>query len=198
MMALSAVRIALTTGSAALPFFVVHFLGQDEGDVSIYVAALLAAVLIAVPLWKFASVRWDKPPVYQASLLLTAAAFGSVFFLDSANTSGAIAAVFVIGLGTASHWILPWSMLPDTIDGAADRLPVGLPFGVYGTAEKLARTMALVAVPAVLGMTGYDAGAEIAGDTSVLAIRVLAGPIPALFLLAAAVTLRRFGLTRST
>lgn len=198
MTALSAVRIALTTGSAALPFFVVRYLGQDEAEVGIYIAALLAAVVIAVPLWRHASVRWDKPQAYQASLLFTAAAFASVFFVDSSNTSGAIAAVFAIGLGTAAHWVLPWSMLPDAIDRATDQLPVGLPFGVYGTAEKVARTLALIAVPAVLGIAGYDAADDIAGASATLAIRVLAGPLPAAFLVAAAVTLRGFGLTRNT
>lgn len=195
MVALGAVRIGLTMASATLIFFVINHLGKSAESASLFIGVLLAAVIVTIPAWRWAATRWDKAPAYRAGLAIAAVGFGTVFLAGPEDTTVVLFAVAVIGVGSAAHWILPWAMIPDTVDAGHPELEVGVSFGVYGVMEKLTRSLALVAVSAILGLTSYEAGTD-PGPGAVLAIRLMAGPIPAAFLLVGVCVLGRYPITR--
>ncbi len=196
MVSLGLSRIGLTIASASLVFFVVHHLGQEETSASLYIGVLLMTVLVSIPLWRWLASRWDKAPAYQMGLGVAAVGLGSVFLVPQGGTRATIVAVAVVGVGSAAHWVIPWSMIPDATDQQSDS-EIGATFGLYGVVEKITRSFALVAVAWSLAAVGYDA-AEPLDDAALLLVRLLASVVPAAFLGMSALTLTQYPIRRQT
>jgi len=90
------------------------------------------------------------------------------------------------GMGVATMYMVPFSMLPDVVD--LDELETGLRReGLYFSAvvflQKLGIAVALFASGSFLGLTGFAADAESQPLAVLWAIRLLIGPLPAILLL---------------
>ena len=194
--ALALVRVAFTATSAVLPFFVVHHLGESEESVGSLIGVLLASVVIGIPVWRRVAARSNKHRSYAVGLGITAIGLGLVMAVPEGGLGAAAGIIAVIGFGNAAHWLLPWSMIPDAVDFSGDTDSLGLYFGVYGVAEKVTRSLALVAVSGALGLFGYVAGSD-PGATARIGIRLMVGPIPGLFVAAAIPFVLRYPIGRS-
>jgi GPH family glycoside/pentoside/hexuronide:cation symporter len=114
-------------------------------------------------------------------LALGAVAVGLTIFLPHRPTFLAYVVAAVAGIGFATNWVFPWSMVPDVVD--LDRARTGLSragvyFGMWALAFKFTDALALWISGQVLKLSGYVANAE-QSTQALLGIRLFFGPVPA-------------------
>lgn len=188
---LALVSFAFTAATAALPYFVAHQLLAGEQFTGALVFELLGVVALGIPVWRWISVRTTKHEAYAYGLGLMSAALAAVLLIPPHGIIAAFVLVAFIGFGNAAHWVLPWSMIPDAVDVSDAGDSVGTHFGVYGVVEKVAGSVSIVAMGGALALFGYRGGVD-PSHIAVLGIRLLVGPIPAMFVAGAALVMRRY------
>ncbi len=192
-------RFGFTMISTSLTYFVVRRLLEDEKRAGVILGVLMVTVAVFVPFWRRVADRSSKGQAYAAGLLVTAVGMAGVFGIGEGRFGQMLLLTPVIGLGISAHWVIPWAMLPDVVEydqRETGERREGMFFGVYGLVDKIARTLGLVLVGWVLAAFGYQADGAVT-ETAVLGIRLVSGPIPALFLLAAVPLLLRYPVTRA-
>jgi Na+/melibiose symporter-like transporter len=115
--------------------------------------------------------------------LLAVVFFG--FSADRLGQTGALVFMALAGFGFSSHFVLPWSMAPDTIEYGYFRTGVrreGVYYSVWTFMIALGGAFAGFLIGQSLGLFGYvpDAAQSAA---SILGIRLLIGPLPAVLIL---------------
>ena len=105
----------------------------------------------------------------------------------------------VAGAGLAANYVMPWSIIPDVVDYdelANGERREGVFYGMWTFLQKLGLGLAAVVSGAVLQWTGYVP--EVAQTPLALhGIRLLIGPIPALFFVAGILVLARYPIDRA-
>jgi GPH family glycoside/pentoside/hexuronide:cation symporter len=110
------------------------------------------------------------------------------------------------GLGIATAYVIPWSMIPDIVED--DQLKTGQRregsfYAFASFFQKLGTGAALWAMGQALALTGYitpETGGSLPEQPlqAVQAIRVFAGPVPAVLLLLAIVFAWQYPITRES
>ena len=100
--------------------------------------------------------------------------------------------IMTAGVGAATAYLIPWSLLPDAIDVDPER-----PAGQYSAwmvfTQKICISFALFFFGNLMSLSGYQARLEILQPTSALvAIRLCMGLIPALLIVLGLVVMRRW------
>ena len=197
--AVGLVRLGLTLVQGALAYFVVYRLQGDKSDLPRFMGILLLAVGVSLFGWKRVVDGWEKSRTYVLGLLLCAAGLVALYFLQPGQQVAMVALLVLIGLGMGAHWIVPFSMVPDTIDHGhmqAGERTTGMYLGFYGLVDKLARTLATVLIAGMLDWTGYVPNVP-QGDLALQGIALMTGPLPALCLLLAIPLLLAYPITRA-
>ena len=91
--------------------------------------------------------------------------------------------MFVTGIGLSTHYIVPWAIIPDTIDYEYSKSGVrqeGVYYGLWMFMIKIGQALAGLFVGAVLGFFGYMPDIP-QSASSLLGIRLLMGPITSVF-----------------
>ena len=193
------VRLGLTLVQASLAYFVLYQLQGDKGDLPRLMGTLLGVVGLSLFVWKHVVDRWEKNRAYLLGLVLCAAGLLALYWVGPGEQRRVTAILVVIGIGMGAHWIVPFAMVPDTIDhghAQAGERQTGMYYGLYGLMDKLARTLATVLVAAMLDLTGYVPNvAQSAG--ALQGITLMTGVLPALCLVLAMPLLLAYPITRA-
>ena len=188
--------ISLVSLMVAYYFKYVH---GDEGLSAIALGVLLVAVLASIALWVLAGKRLEKRTCYNLGMvwfclcLLAAATFGqhSVPFT--------LVVIGLAGIGLATNYVFPWSMLPDAIDAgtaASGRRDEGVYYGLWTLLQKGGQALAPLIAGHTMDVTGYVANAT-QTPAALTGIRLLVGPFPAVFFAAAVAVLTAYPITRA-
>ena len=108
-----------STAMAILQGMLVYFykyILNDEDGVTLAMIALLVVSLLAVPLWVWAARKIGKKPAYICGMTLTVLAVLVMAFFGDRLGTGTLILMAVAGIGFSAHYVLPWSMAPDTIE----------------------------------------------------------------------------------
>ena len=190
------VGISLVSPMVVFYFKYVH---ADEGLSQAALGVLLAAVMASIAVWVRIGRRLEKRTCYNLGMvwfclcLLAAAAFGQ---------HGVPLTLIVMGLagfGLATHYVFPWSMLPDAIDAgalAAGRRDEGVYYGLWTLLQKGGQALAPLLIGITLSAGGYVADA-VQTPAALTGIRLLVGPFPAVFFAAAVAVLTAYPITRA-
>ncbi|NPV85787.1 MAG: MFS transporter [Anaerolineae bacterium] len=167
-----------------MAYFLTYQLGMEK-QVPLVMGLLLLVVALSLFGWKKLSEKWDKGPAYALGMAIGALAVGSSFFLPHSSTPLIYAIAVVAGVGFASNWVFPWSMIPDIVD--FDRVETGeyrsgMYFGIWGVITKISEAIAIAGSGWLLALFGYIPNIEQSADT-LFGIRLFFGPLPALFIL---------------
>lgn len=193
------VRMGLTLVQASLAYFVIYQLQGDKGDLPRLMGTLLGVVGLSLFVWKRVVDRWEKNRAYILGLALSSAGLLALYWVQPGDQRMVTAILVVIGIGMGAHWIVPFAMMPDTIDhghAQAGERQTGMYYGLYGLMDKLARTLATVMVAAMLDLTGYVP--NVAQSSAALkGITFMTGVMPALCLALAIPLLAVYPITRS-
>lgn len=173
---------------AVLLFFLKHRIGLAADERDLVTGTIFVVALFALPLWTWASRRWDKRLSYiagvafwaavQIVLVVVSPGWGMTVFLVLAGLAG---------IGVAAAHVLPWAIIPDAVEW--DQLVTGqrhegMFYSLITLAEKVASSIAIPLSLLVLKLTGYSADLAAQPDSAVLGIQVLMGPVPAVLLCA--------------
>lgn len=176
---------ALDIVQAILIYFLKHHMNLEaQGD--LVFGLLFVAALISLPFWDWAAHRWDKQKAYIGGMIFLMAVVIGLGLLRPAWGLPAVVALGIgAGIGLGAIQVLTWAMIPDTIEW--DELQTGqrhegMYYSLVTLGRKIASSLALPLMLLVLDWTGYVAAAESQPASAILGIRLLIGPIPALFL----------------
>jgi GPH family glycoside/pentoside/hexuronide:cation symporter len=192
---------AVATGAltAALPFFALHVVGSAAvSTISLAIYTVVGAAL--VPVWVRLSRSRDK-----RRLVLVANSAAAVVLVGIAvlSTSGSALVLLVgsvlLGSAMAAYLVIPPSLVPDLVDWyefETGERHESVFFGLWMTVHQLGLGVAGFLLGLVLQWSGYLEGADDQSSAALVGVRVAFGVVPSLFLVAAAIVLQRYRITR--
>jgi GPH family glycoside/pentoside/hexuronide:cation symporter len=192
---------AVATGvlTAALPFFALHVVGSASvSTLSLAIYTVVGAAL--VPLWVRLTQHHDKRRLVLVANIAASLVLVGIALL-SASGSGLVLLVGSVLLGAAmsAYLVIPPSLVPDLVDWyeyETGERHESVFFGLWMTVHQLGLGVAGFLLGLVLQWFGYLQAAESQPASAVLGVRVAFGVFPAVFLVAAAVLLQRYRITR--
>ena len=193
------VRLGLTLVQAALAYYVIYQLKGSRQDLPELMTILLVVVGLSMFVWKRVVDRWEKNLAYITGLGCSVIGLASLYWLDAGQDNAMMAILVVIGIGMGAHWVVPFAMIPDTVDHGhmqAGERRSGVYMGLYGLIDKLARTVATVLIAAILELSGYQPNVAQSPE-ALQGIRLAAGLLPALCLAFAIPLLIAYPITRA-
>ncbi|MEK6796043.1 MAG: glycoside-pentoside-hexuronide (GPH):cation symporter [Spirochaetota bacterium] len=184
--------IAVTIISGTLIYYFKYIYSAPDSAINTALIIMLLAAMISIPLWVMIAKKVEKKFCYAAGMaLLAAAVIVFYFFGERGGVPFAYVTMGISGFALATHYVFPWSIVPDAIE--YDRVKTkqereGLFYGLWTFVSKLGGAFAGLVMGAVFSLSGYLP--NIAQSTSAKdGIKLLFGPIAAVFFIAAAVVL---------
>jgi sugar (glycoside-pentoside-hexuronide) transporter len=182
-----------------VPYAFQYWLGRGAA-VNAVIAAYLAASVCSLPLWTRLAGILGKDRALRLCMAWATVALAALPFVLSPDMSGARLYGFLVlaGLGNGGWVVLPVAIAADIVDHdelATSERREGAYFGIWTLVMKLAAGLAAGVVGVALQLLGYVPN-QPQTPATILGIRLLYGPVPAVFILAALVVFRRFPLTR--
>ena len=197
---------AVQVAAVVLPYFVVDWMGLSEQQFVQMALVVQGTAVVTITLWNWLGRKTDKRTIYfLGAPLILVAQFG-LFSLQPGQSHLMFGLAAIAGVGTATVYLVPWSMLPDVVD--FDEALTGLRReGVfYGFAvfiQKIGIALAIFLTSRILEWSGYisstggDANRIAQPDSALWTIRLIMGPIPAVLILGGIVCALFYPITRS-
>lgn len=183
---------------AIFPYFFKYIL-LDEAGLGPTLLLLLVCALGGIPLYALAAKKWDKHRLYALGMtFLSANLLALALFGD--KIPGIVFLILIIlgGLGLSSNYVMPYSIIPDTIeyDFAYNGIRrEGIYYGLWNFFMKIGQAFALLLVGLVLNLIQYEANVEQTA-LSMGGIRSLLGPVSVVTILLGSFILRKYPLNR--
>ncbi|MBO9998571.1 MAG: MFS transporter [Cyanobacteria bacterium SID2] len=194
--------LAFQLTAAIIPYYAVSWMGLE----SYFLVALTVqgVAMIALLFWSAISHRYGRKAVYVTGMLIWIVAQGGLFFLPNDRADLLYVLCALAGLGVATAYLIPWSMLTDVTDldelnSGQRREGVFYAFMVFLQKTGLALGLWLSGVALELaGFIEPEPGAAIPEqpESALLAIRLVVGPIPTMFLVIGLVLMYFYPLSR--
>jgi GPH family glycoside/pentoside/hexuronide:cation symporter len=177
--------------------WLVQVLHVPAGISTLLLLAFNIAALAGLQLWSLLSNRHGriKALVWGASIWIVACLLSML--LQPVETGSSFTAylpivglIMLVGLGAATAYLIPWSLLPDAIDADPTR-PAGLYTAWMVFGQKLVIGLSMSVFGLLLSLTGYISTTSCDGalnfieqpNTALLAVRLCMGLIPAILVL---------------
>lgn len=179
--------LSVQTIAAILPYFVINCMGLTEGHFTRMALSVQGTALVMMMVWNFLSHRLGKRVIYLIGIPFTIAAEIILFLLQPGQVTLMYLVAIMAGIGIATAYLVPWSMLPDVID--LDQLKTGqrregIFFALVVQLQKIGIAFALFIAGKLLDTAGYipnHTGQQ--PDSALWAIRMIIGPLPILLLI---------------
>lgn len=188
----------VTILSTVLQYYFTNVRNQPD-KVTIAMLILLLVAIAFIPIWTAISKRIGKKLSFIIGMLELASGIFLIFIAGPDASLGTLLALIAwCGIGFSTGYALPWSIIPDTID--YDYLKTGenregVYYGIWTFTSKLGQAIAALIIGALLSLTHYDGAVVVQKSQAQLVIRLLFGPIGALFYIAAAAVLAFYPIT---
>ncbi|MEJ5283905.1 MAG: MFS transporter [Brevinematia bacterium] len=179
--------IAITLLSGSLVYYF-KYVFKNEGLTTLSFIFLLVPTILSIPLWDKISKIIGKKWAYFAGMSIIVFSllinfifgrfFGPKFFLFI---------LVITGIGFSTGYVLPWAIIPDTID--YDHLKTGtknegIYYGAWTFFSKTGQSFANFLIGLILQFVGFIPNVE-QNNVVLEAIRVILGPLGILFYLIA-------------
>jgi glycoside/pentoside/hexuronide:cation symporter, GPH family len=180
-----------------------RFIYGDPGAFQIALPILLASAIICIPLWVRLSRFIGKRASYNIGMGIFA---GSVLIFFAVGHLGGPAIAYVImavaGTGFATQYVMPFAIIPDVVEYDYSVNGVrreGVFYGMWTFLSKIGQAVGLALNGLILSLFGYREaiGGVISQqpDSALVGIRIISGPLPALFFIAGILVLRHYPIT---
>jgi GPH family glycoside/pentoside/hexuronide:cation symporter len=168
-----------------LLFFIKYVLGM-EGQSEILMALIFVTAIIALPFWEYISRKMNKRMAYAFGIGFWAVV-QIILIIVGPSVSAALVYFLCVmaGIGVGAAHVLPWSIIPDAIEWdeyQTGERHEGIFYSLITLMQKVASSIAIPLVGVLLSVTHYQANSSVQPASAVLGIRMLVGPIPAVFL----------------
>lgn len=192
---------AIATGAltASLPFFAEHVVGDTRiSAVGLAVYVITSAAL--VPWMNRLTHRYDKRHLLLAGNTIAALLLASLGLLIGTDAT----VVFVVGAGLlgaamSAYLLIPGSLVPDLVDYyefTHEERHESVFFGIWLTILQVGFGVAGLVLGGLLEVFGYDGSLESQTASGIVGVRLAFGVVPGVFLLASALVLLRYRITR--
>ncbi len=173
------------------------YLYNNEGMTTVAMICLLVTAMLCIPLSVLVAKRTGKKRLYQIALGIISLGCMAIFlFGHILGMTYTLIVMVVAGVGIGFAYVPPFSMLPDVIEVDAAQTAKrkeGAYYGMWTFVSKLGIALAPALVGSILGISGF-APDEVQSASTLLAIRILIGPIPVAVLFAGIVVIDRYPL----
>jgi len=170
----------------AMLIYYYKYIFQAEGSVTLAMITLLVVTITTIPFWVWFARKVSKKTAYAIGMTLTLlAVLLFAFTADKLGQNGALVYMVLAGFGFSSHYVLPWSMAPDSIEYGYFRTGVrreGVYYSVMTFITALGGAFAGFLVGQSLGLFGYVPDVT-QSAVSILGMRLLIGPLPGVLIL---------------
>jgi len=200
--------LSWTTASiiaAVLVYFANYYLRIPE-QANYFVLAAQGSAIIFIPIVVKLSQRLDKRRAFMVGSLTWVVVLLGISALRADQVGLAYLLAALAGFGIATSYVVPWSMIPDIVEYDQVRSGQRREGSYYAFAsffQKLATGVSLWAMGQALGMTGYitpipSQPLPVQPEAAVNAIRIFAGPVPAVLLFLAVLFAWKYSITRES
>ncbi len=189
--------------AAVLVYFATYYMGVPD-QANYFVLIAQGSAILFIPLWVWVARRLDKRRAFILGTLSWIVVLLGLLVLQPHQVTLAYVLAALAGSGIATAYVIPWSMVPDIIE--YDQIQTGQRregsyYAFASFFQKLATGAAIWAMGQALAFTGYITPAPGAPlpeqpPEAILAIRMFAGPIPALLLVLAILFAWRYPISR--
>ena len=170
----------------AMLIYYYKYIFLDEGAATLAMIKLLVVTIATIPFWVWFSKKVSKKTAYIIGMSLTVVAVALfAFTADALGKTGALGIMVLAGFGFSSHYVLPWSMAPDTIEYGYFRAGVrreGVYYSVWTFMVAFGGAFAGFLVGQCLNLFGYVPNA-VQSAQSILGIRLLVGLLPGVLIM---------------
>ncbi|MEN9244964.1 MAG: MFS transporter, partial [Gloeomargarita sp. DG02_5_bins_242] len=108
--------LAVQNTVAIIPYFVKNWMGLTDQAFTQVVLAVQVTALVMLFVWAQASAKLGKKKVYFWGMTAWIAAQIGLFLLQPGQTGLMFGLAVMAGLGVATAYLIPWSMIPDVIE----------------------------------------------------------------------------------
>jgi glycoside/pentoside/hexuronide:cation symporter, GPH family len=188
---LFAAGIFLFTWTAAdiIQAFLLYFLKYRmnlEKESDIILGVIFITALLVLPFWNWASRKTDKRKAYVAGMIFLSVIMVALSFLGpSAGLPLVMVMAFLAGIGVSAIHVLTWAIIPDAVEVdelATGQRHEGIFYSLVSLFKKIASSIAIPLTLLVLDWSGYVSNAAMQKESTILAIRILTGPVPSVLL----------------
>jgi glycoside/pentoside/hexuronide:cation symporter, GPH family len=182
-----------------------RFIYGDPAAFQIALPILLTSAIVCIPIWVRIAGRIGKRAAYNIGMSLFAAAVVVFFFVGHLAGPGIAYIIMAIGgIGFATQYVMPFSILPDVVEYDYAETGVrreGVFYGQWTFMSKIGQALGIAINGWILSAFGYRE--SVAGifaeqsESALLGIRLIAGPVPALFFICGVVVLRFYPITNA-
>jgi GPH family glycoside/pentoside/hexuronide:cation symporter len=168
------------------------YIYKNEGAFTFCMGALLVGSTVALFFWVWISKKIGKKATYNLGMGLFAVSV-LVFFFFGEQLGWIFATVIMAigGVGYSTHYVIPYALVPDIVEydyAKTGKRREGLYYATWTLLTKVGQALSFVIAGIVLNLAGYTANVE-QSPSAILGIKLLCGPIPALFFIAGIIVL---------
>lgn len=189
--------MGLTVVSSTVIYYF-KYIHRNESLTTPAMLLLLVVAMLFIPVSVFLSKRMGKKMVYAAGLVIMAAAVMILFlFGHLLAPTFSLGVMAFAGTGMGFTYAMPYAIVPDAVEYdylLTGERREGAFYGIWTFGLKIGQAVSLLIIGGVLTLVHYVPDVA-QPDESLLGIRLLIGPIPAVILLAAAVLLYFYPIT---
>jgi len=166
--------------------YFIKYVIHREAQSDLIMGMIFVVAIFALPMWNWASSRWNKRKAYIAGSAFLATVLMVLISLNAATPFTLIIVLCMLaGIGVGAAHVLPWAIIPDAIEW--DELQTGerhegMFYSLVTLMQKVASSIAIPLVLLVLYITGYVPNTLQQPPNALLGIRIVIGPIPAVIL----------------
>ncbi len=189
-------------GTSVVQGSLLYFFKYIYGNEALFQGALLFLLvtsLLCIPLWVGISKRVGKKKAYMIGMGIVTL---GVLFVSFGGAEGRVLYAFIVmaisGIGLSTHYVMPHSILPDVVEYDAIKNGIrreGVFSSLWTFGSKIGQAVALAISGFLLDIFRYVPDVELEPITRI-GIRILCGPIPALFYISGIIILAFYPLTR--
>ena len=178
--------ISLTSLQAILLIFIKHVLHREARS-DLFMGTIFVTAVLALPLWVWVSKRWGKRSAYIYGIAFWAAVQLVLITLTPTSPVPLIVLLCLLaGIGVAAAHVIPWSIIPDTVEWDewhTGERHEGMLYSLVSLGHKAAAASAVAGALLLLDLTGYVSDAAQQSPATLIGIRLVVGPLPAILLI---------------
>jgi GPH family glycoside/pentoside/hexuronide:cation symporter len=200
--------LSWTTASilaAVLVFFARYHLRVPE-QANYFVLVAQGSAILFIPLCVRMAQRWEKRRAFILGSLTWIVVLLLIYSLRAEQVNLAYILAACSGFGIATAYVIPWSMVPDIIEHdqvQTGQRRAGSYYAFASFFQKLATGAAIWTMGQALAIAGYitpnaTSPTPLQPLQAIQAIRIFAGPVPAMLLTASILFAMRYPISRKT
>lgn len=196
---------AVQVSAVVLPYFVVDWMGLSEQSFVQMALVVQGTAVVTIIFWNWLGRKTDKRTIYFLGAPLILLAQLGLFSLQPGQSHVMYSLAVLAGVGTATVYLVPWSMLPDVVDFDEARTGLrreGIFYGFAVFVQKIGIAIAVFLTSRVLDWSGYlsstggDHNPMAQPNTALWTIRLIMGPVPVVLILGGVVCATFYPISR--